>query len=118
MSDERTDCIFCSIVRGDVPATFVRRDDDVVAIEDLNPQAPAHVLVLPAKHYRDVGELAASGDAGVALRLLKLAAEIGVERGGERGYRIVANTGAEGGQTVDHLHVHVLAGRPLAWPPG
>jgi histidine triad (HIT) family protein len=118
MTGERTDCIFCNIAAGAVPARAVYRDDDVIAIEDLHPQAPEHVLVLPTKHYRDVADLAGAGDAGVAAKLLQIAATIGEQRGGDRGFRIVANTGEDAGQTVDHLHFHVLAGRPMSWPPG
>ena len=113
-----SDCIFCKIVRGEVPATFAYRDDDVVAIEDLNPQAPVHLLVLPRKHYADVGELVAAGDPRAAQTLLSAAARLGRQRGGPAGFRLVANTGTDGGQTVGHLHVHVLAGRPMGWPPG
>lgn len=112
------DCIFCKIVRGEIPATFAYRDDDVVAIEDLNPQAPVHLLVLPRAHYADVAELAADADLHAAHRLLAVAAELGRQRGGQAGFRLVANTGPDGGQTVGHVHVHVLAGRPMGWPPG
>lgn len=118
MTGERNDCIFCKIAGGAVPAKAVYRDDDVIAIEDLNPQAPEHVLVLPTKHYRDVADLAGSADAGMGAKLLQVAATIGRQRGGDGGFRIVANTGADAGQTVDHLHLHVLAGRPMSWPPG
>lgn len=111
------DCIFCKIVRGEIPAREVYRDDDVVAIEDVNPQAPAHLLVLPIEHHRNVAELAVN-DAALAARLFEAAARIGRERGGEQGFRLVVNTGAHGGQTVDHVHVHVLAGRSMSWPPG
>lgn len=112
-----TNCVFCKIVAGDVPATFAYRDDDVVAIEDLNPQAPHHLLVLPRKHYADVGEMIA-GDPGLAQALLAAGAELGRQHGGNDGFRLVANTGPDGGQTVGHVHLHVLAGRPMGWPPG
>lgn len=112
-----TDCIFCKIVAGDVPATFAYRDGDVVAIEDLNPQAPHHLLVLPRKHYADVGDLMA-GDPRLAQALLAAGTELGRRHGGNGGFRLVANTGSDGGQTVGHVHLHVLAGRPMGWPPG
>jgi histidine triad (HIT) family protein len=110
------ECIFCKIARGDIPATVVYRDDAVVAIEDLNPQAPVHLLVMPVTHQPDV--VAASTDAGLMAAMIGVASKLGRERGGERGFRLVVNTGPDGGQTVDHLHVHVLAGRRMMWPPG
>lgn len=112
------ECVFCKIVSGEIPATFAYCDDDVVAIEDLNPQAPEHLLVVPRAHRADVGELVARGDPGDAHALLSVAAELGRRRGGAAGFRLVVNTGSDGGQTVGHVHVHVLAGRPMRWPPG
>jgi histidine triad (HIT) family protein len=111
------DCIFCKIGSGEVPATVVYRDDDVVAIEDLNPQAPTHLLVMPIEHHASVVE-ASSIDAALAARLIAVASKLGRERGGESGFRLVVNTGPHGGQTVGHVHVHVLAGRRMTWPPG
>lgn len=111
------DCVFCRIGRGEIPATVVDRDDDVIAIEDLNPQAPSHVLVMPVAHHGTVVEVMRDAPA-TAQRVMALASKLGVERGGEGGFRLVINTGAQGGQTVDHVHVHVLAGRPMRWPPG
>ncbi|HEX3369542.1 MAG TPA: HIT domain-containing protein [Candidatus Cybelea sp.] len=111
-----SDCVFCRIAAGEIPAKVLYRDAEVLAIEDLNPQAPSHALVMPVAHYATVGELGA--DPGLAARLIAVASDLGGERGGERGYRLVVNTGPDGGQTVDHVHVHVLSGREMAWPPG
>jgi histidine triad (HIT) family protein len=110
------DCIFCKIAAGEIPAKVVYRDAHVVAIEDLNPQAPTHLLVMPVEHYDDI--IAASENSALSAALMAAASKLGGERGGERGFRLVVNTGPDGGQTVDHLHVHVLAGRSMAWPPG
>jgi histidine triad (HIT) family protein len=110
------DCIFCKIATGEISAKVVYRDDQVIAIEDLNPQAPAHLLVMPVEHHDDI--IGASEDSALAGALMAVASKLGGERGGERGFRLVVNTGPDGGQTVGHLHVHVLAGRHMAWPPG
>jgi histidine triad (HIT) family protein len=115
MSD---DCIFCRIAAGEIPATMVDRGDGVLAIEDLNPQAPAHILVMPAAHYDTVADLAASGDDRLLAEVFRTAARIGRARGGDAGFRLVVNSGPDAGQSVGHLHVHVLAGRSLGWPPG
>jgi histidine triad (HIT) family protein len=112
-----SDCIFCKIVAGEIPAQESYRDDDVIAIADVNPQAPKHLLVLPRKHYATIAQIVESGDHRVAGSLVRVAAQMGREIG-ERGFRLVVNTGEEGGQTVDHVHVHVLAGRQMHWPPG
>jgi len=112
-----TDCLFCRIVTGEVSAKVVHEDDRTLAFRDVSPQAPTHVLVVPKAHHADVTALA---DADPALLADVLAAAVAVARS-ERlddGFRLVANTGADGGQTVGHLHVHVLGGRALAWPPG
>jgi histidine triad (HIT) family protein len=111
------DCLFCKIVRKDIAAKEVLRDEHVVAFHDLNPQAPAHVLVIPAVHAEHLSDFAAQGNAAAAGRLLSAAAEIGT-RFGPDGYRVVINEGRDAGQSVFHLHAHVLAGRPLSWPPG
>jgi histidine triad (HIT) family protein len=110
-------CLFCKIVRKEIPAKEVLRDDQVVAFHDLNPQAPVHVLVIPTVHAQHLSDFAAQGNAAAAARLLAAAAEIGT-RLGPGGYRVVMNEGRDGGQTVGHLHAHVLAGRPMTWPPG
>ena len=111
------ECIFCKIGAGDLPAKIVHRDADVVAIEDLNPQAPTHLLVMPIAHHANVHGLAKE-DPALTARLIELASKLGRERGGDGGFRLVVNTGRDGGQTVDHVHVHVLAGRRMEWPPG
>jgi histidine triad (HIT) family protein len=111
------DCIFCRIAGEEVPANIVARDDGVIAIEDLNPQAPSHVLVLPVAHHATIVDLTRA-DPTLAARLMAVASQLGVQRGGERGFRLVVNTGEYGGQTVDHVHVHVLASRRMSWPPG
>ncbi len=113
------ECVFCKIAAGEIPATMVYRDEDVVAIEDLNPQAPTHLLVMPVKHYATLADAAATTDEDtVAAGLIEVAARLGRERGGSSGFRLVVNTGPDGGQTVGHVHVHVLAGRRMSWPPG
>ncbi|HVR45897.1 MAG TPA: histidine triad nucleotide-binding protein [Candidatus Binatia bacterium] len=112
-----TDCIFCKVAAGELPAKIVHRDDLVVAIEDLNPQAPTHLLVMPMRHHANVSEVTTL-DRALAARLLEVASKLGAERGGDAGFRLVINTGRNGGQTVDHAHVHVLAGRRMEWPPG
>lgn len=111
-------CIFCKIARREIPATEEYRDDDVVAFRDLTPQAPHHVLVIPTVHAEHLSDFVAQGQGAIAERLLTVAARLGKRLGGERGYRVVANEGPDGGQTVFHLHLHVLAGRRFAWPPG
>jgi histidine triad (HIT) family protein len=110
-------CVFCNIANGQIPATVIERGDGVIAIADLNPQAPSHVLVLPVDHHATIAELAVN-DPATAGRLLASAAAIGRKTGGDRGFRLVINSGEHGGQTVDHVHVHVLAGRSMSWPPG
>jgi histidine triad (HIT) family protein len=117
MSDASSGCIFCKIVSGAVPAKVVHRDADAIAIADLNPQAPTHLLVMPVRHAANLEEFARTAPPDAAGRLFELAATLGRREGAE-GFRLVVNTGANGGQTVDHLHVHVLAGRAMQWPPG
>jgi histidine triad (HIT) family protein len=112
------DCIFCKIIRRELPATFVHEDDAVVAIQDLHPQAPVHLLVLPKAHIETL-HAAGSEDETLIGRLFGVAARLARERGlASRGYRTVINNGAGAGQTVNHLHVHVLGGRVFHWPPG
>jgi histidine triad (HIT) family protein len=112
------DCIFCKIARGEVAAKEVHRDKDVIAIEDVNPQAPVHLLVIPVRHYDSLLQVVCDDDADdLLLRLIEAAATLG-QKHSDGGYRIVVNTGHEGGQTVGHLHIHVLAGRRMTWPPG
>jgi histidine triad (HIT) family protein len=113
-----SDCIFCSIAAHEVPATFVREDDQVLAIRDVNPQAPVHVLVMPRDHIESVAELTPAQD-GLWGRMLHVAQSIAEDEGiDETGFRLVVNNGKNGGQTVDHLHLHLLGGRPMTWPPG
>jgi histidine triad (HIT) family protein len=111
------DCPFCKIATGDIPAKTVYRDDNVLAIEDINPQAPVHLLVMPVAHHANIGELSDADETALLAKLIEVATKLGRDRGGD-GYRLVMNTGPDGGQTVDHLHVHVLAGRHMTWPPG
>ena len=109
------DCLFCAMVAGDIPVEFVYADDAVVALRDINPQAPTHVLVIPRTHVRDIVELAAHPDlsAQVLAGVAATAAALDV-----REFRTVFNTGAGVGQSVFHVHAHILAGRPFSWPPG
>jgi histidine triad (HIT) family protein len=111
-------CLFCRIVAGEIPASKVYEDDDVVAFNDVNPQAPLHVLVIPKRHIATTNDLTREDDALVGM-LVRRAAAIAAEKGyAARGYRTVLNCNAEAGQTVFHIHVHVLAGRVMGWPPG
>lgn len=105
-------CIFCKIVRGEIPSTRVLETDDFIAIRDINPAAPTHVLVIPRRHVDSVATLE-DGDAALAGALLIGARDVARREKLDRGYRVVINTGQEGGQTVAHLHVHVLGGRQL-----
>jgi histidine triad (HIT) family protein len=110
------DCLFCRIVAGEIPADLVREGERVIAFRDINPQAPVHVLVVPREHHTDVAALAAADPAALA-ELVLVAGEIAVAEGFDD-YRLVFNTGAGAGQSVFHVHCHLLAGRQLAWPPG
>lgn len=114
-----TDCIFCRIASGEIPATIVRRSDDAVAFRDLDPRAPTHVLVIPTKHLPAVRDAASDDDERLLGRLLAFTAEVASELGLDHGgYRIVTNTGPDAGQSVAHLHLHLLGGRHMTWPPG
>lgn len=111
-------CVFCRIVAGEIPAEVVHRDEEVLAFHDLSPQAPVHILVIPCRHVPSLADLE-DDDRDLAGRLLLVAKQIAREQGvEEEGFRLVANTGADGGQSVDHLHFHLLGGRALGWPPG
>jgi histidine triad (HIT) family protein len=113
-----TDCIFCKIAAHDIPSNVVLDDDDVFAFHDLNPQAPVHILVIPKRHIVNAAE-AVESDGPILGRLMRAASTVAEIAGiDEGGYRIVANVGADGGQTVNHLHLHVLGGRRMTWPPG
>lgn len=110
-------CLFCKIVSGEIPSTPVYQDDRCFAFSDIRPVAPVHVLVVPREHIASVGE-AARDHAELMGHLLWAAAEIARGKGLHNGYRLVINTGEDAGQSVDHVHVHLLGGRSLAWPPG
>jgi histidine triad (HIT) family protein len=112
------DCLFCRIVSGELPSAQVYSDESIVAIRDISPQAPTHLLLIPRKHIASAREVGPE-DKGLISDVCALAAELAMRHGvAEDGYRLVINVGRNGGQTVDHLHVHMLGGRPMAWPPG
>ena len=113
-----SDCLFCKIADGSVPADVVHRDEHVVAFRDINPQAPAHILVIPRTHIGSLDE-AGREHADMLGRLMVAARDMARAEGiAEGGYRTVMNVGSDGGQTVHHLHLHVLGGRAMRWPPG
>ena len=116
------DCIFCKIASQQIPAPLLYRDDVCVAFRDIHPQAPTHILVIPRAHIADVLEASAQGESRAEPllgRLLRVGAQVAAQAGlAESGFRFVINTGADGGQSVFHLHLHVLGGRQLGWPPG
>jgi histidine triad (HIT) family protein len=113
-----SDCLFCRIVAGELQSSQVYADDSVFAIRDIAPQAPTHVLLLARKHIASVRELTPASSS-IMGDLFAAAARIAASEGvAEGGYRLIVNVGRNGGQTVDHLHVHLLGGRPMAWPPG
>jgi histidine triad (HIT) family protein len=112
------ECLFCKIVTREIPAELVAESDRTVAFRDINPQAPTHVLVIPKAHHPDLAALAKAEDgllAEVAAQAHRVAESEGID---SSGYRVVFNTGAQAGQTVFHVHAHVLGGRPMTWPPG
>jgi histidine triad (HIT) family protein len=112
------DCLFCKIAAGTIPAKLVHEDDRAVAFRDINPQAPTHVLIIPRKHIASLDVLAAD-DAPLVGHLHIVAAQLARSEGvASQGYRVLFNTGAHAGQTVHHIHLHLLAGRALGWPPG
>jgi histidine triad (HIT) family protein len=112
------DCLFCSIGRGEIPSDTVFKGDDVLAFRDINPQAPTHVLVIPTTHIQSWHELS-SNHADLMTRLVSACQTVAEQEGiYESGYRVVSNIGSDGGQTVAHLHLHVLGGRAMNWPPG
>jgi histidine triad (HIT) family protein len=116
MADHEADCIFCRVAAGEVPADVVHQDEETVAFRDINPRAPTHVLVIPRRHVPSVANLTdADGDLLAALfgTVRRVAEDAGL-----RDYRVVSNVGAGAGQSVFHLHLHVLGGRPMSWPPG
>jgi len=113
----QSDCLFCKISSGAIPADIVMETGSAIAFRDIDPKAPTHVLVIPKAHFADITELSAS-NPNLAGELLALAAEVANQEGLARGYRIVTNNGEDAGQSVAHVHFHVLGGRSLSWPPG
>ena len=112
------DCVFCKIVAGDLPSTVVQQDDELVAIRDIAPRAPTHILILTRDHIPSAADLTAD-DGDLLGRIFASAAELARSEGiADRGYRVVTNVGQWGGQTVDHLHFHLMGGRSFTWPPG
>jgi Diadenosine tetraphosphate (Ap4A) hydrolase and other HIT family hydrolases len=114
MSSDQS-CLFCRISRGEIPATIVHQDEVSFAIRDISPQAPTHILVIPREHKQNITEV---DDEKLMGQLFKRAAAITREEKLEKGFRLVVNTGEDGGQSVGHLHIHILGGRSLSWPPG
>lgn len=113
-----SDCIFCRIAAGEIPADVVYEDDLVVGFRDLSPQAPTHVLLIPRKHIATLNDLTPEDDASIA-RLYTAAVQVAGREGlAERGYRTLINCNADGGQTVFHVHLHLMGGRQMGWPPG
>jgi histidine triad (HIT) family protein len=118
MSQEPSACLFCKFAGKEIPVTFVYEDDEMFVVNDVNPQAPLHALVIPKRHIPTLNELSADDDALVGA-MMRRAAAVAAERGyAGRGFRTVFNTNAESGQSVFHIHLHVLGGRSLSWPPG
>jgi histidine triad (HIT) family protein len=113
-----SDCLFCKVIRREVPGSIVYEDDRVLAFNDINPQAPTHVLVVPKRHIATLNDLTPEDD-GIVGEVVRRAAAIAKERGlSAGGFRTVFNTNREAGQTVFHIHLHLLGGRPMTWPPG
>ena len=111
-------CLFCRIVEGSIPAAMVHEDDEIIAFRDIAPRAPTHILVIPREHIPSAASLT-QADAPMLGRLFATVADIARHEGiADAGYRLVSNVGRWGGQTVDHLHIHLLGGRPFGWPPG
>lgn len=111
------DCIFCKIANKEIVTNFLYEDDEVVAFPDASPQAPLHLLIIPKAHIGSAAELT-QGDGAMLGKVFQLAAQLVQQQGYTEGYRVVTNVGAQGGQSVPHLHFHVLAGRQMGWPPG
>ena len=110
-------CLFCKIVRGEIPSSKVYEDDKVLAFNDIDPKAPVHILIVPKKHVASIAALE-DGDYELAAHIIRIAKELAAAKGLDDGFRLVANTGIDGGQTVGHLHFHLLGGRAFGWPPG
>ncbi len=112
------DCLFCKIARGDIPARIAYQDQDVVAFHDVNPQAPVHVLIIPVRHLESLLRLE-DADCEMVGRLHRIAGQLARELGvAQSGFRVVINTNRDAGQTIPHLHLHLLGGRSMGWPPG
>lgn len=113
-----SDCIFCKIASGDIPGDVVYQDDRVIAVNDIDPKAPVHILIMPKKHIPSLNEIDDS-NKDIMAHILTVAANLAKAKGvAEKGYRIVNNCGVQGGQSVEHIHFHLLGGRSLTWPPG
>ena len=113
-----TDCLFCKIVAGDIEAKIAYQDDQVIAFHDINPKAPTHLLIIPRKHIATINDIA-DEDTALAGQMIQVAKQLAKElKIAEKGYRILMNCNAEGGQEVYHIHLHLLGGRQMTWPPG
>lgn len=115
-TDHSMECIFCKIIAGAIPSKPVYQDERTFAFADISPQAPTHLLIVPREHIKSLDEV--DGRQELVGQLMSVAADLAKKNGLGKGYRVVVNTGEHGGQTVDHLHVHLLGGRPMHWPPG
>lgn len=113
-----TDCIFCKIAAGEMDADVVHRGEEVVAFRDINPQAPTHIQIVPKRHVSRIADFEASADTGWLAEMFRVATELARSEGLDEGYRLVVNNGALAGQSVLHVHLHLLGGRQLGWPPG
>ena len=112
------DCVFCKIVQGEIPSDKLYEDDEIVAFSDVNPQAPVHGLVIPKRHIANISEITPE-DEGLIGRMFIVGNRMARDKEvAEKGYRLVMNSGPDGGQAVDHIHLHVLGGRKMQWPPG
>lgn len=112
-----SDCLFCKIVAGEIPSDTLYEDDDLMAFWDISPNAPKHFLVIPKKHIVDASDIKEE-DEKVIGKMMRIAAQLAAENGVSSGFRVVFNNGADAGQLVFHIHMHVLGGRPMTWPPG
>lgn len=112
-----SDCLFCKIVAGEIPSDTLYEDDDLMAFWDISPNAPKHFLVIPKKHIVDASDIKEE-DEKVIGKMMRIAAQVAAENGVSSGFRVVFNNGADAGQLVFHIHMHVLGGRPMTWPPG
>ena len=111
------DCLFCKIIRGEIPSEIIYQDDKVIVFNDINPQAPVHFLVIPKEHIESANDITKENSDLIGY-IIYIASKLAKEKALDDGYRIVNNCGAEGGQTVDHIHFHVLGKRNMEWPPG